>query len=377
MVVALTTTSSQDAEGGEERREAVRQRARTDALLPGRAGDRAGGGRKPDERRVPDLDLAAQPVDDDAGERRDRDRQSEVAVAARSGSPATRMSSGTATIPPPTPKKAEKTPAASPMATRRTGVSYEHGQSGRRRRILVALGESSPSGPPRARPAADRHRDLTSSSIRALPVAEVRRLLGRARERRAHACLDGLRHPRCYVARRGRRSTASPSAVIADGPSCAARSEPAATTSASSSSRRLRARRDRPGGGGFYRVVDTGIVCVRAPCFSYRATQVNGSTRTTISSVDLAASARSAEIARAASGAEDEDGLYARGRFARPTAGVVFRRSALPQSAAASRLRTSQASRTSSSVVRKFPIASRRTYRRRASCARGTPRRSR
>src|SRR5262245_34975667 len=53
----------------------------------------------------------------------------DVAVAARSGRPTTRMSSGTATIPPPTPKKAEKTPAASPMATRRTDVSYEHGQS--------------------------------------------------------------------------------------------------------------------------------------------------------------------------------------------------------------------------------------------------------
>ena len=60
--------------------------------------------------------------------------RSEVAVAARSGSPATRMSSGTAMMPPPTPKNAEKTPAASPMATRRTCVSYEHGQSGRSRR---------------------------------------------------------------------------------------------------------------------------------------------------------------------------------------------------------------------------------------------------
>src|SRR3990172_157007 len=58
----------------------------------------------------------------------------EVAAAARSGMCATRMSNGTATIPPPTPKNAEKPPAASPMATRRTGVSYECDQSRRHRR---------------------------------------------------------------------------------------------------------------------------------------------------------------------------------------------------------------------------------------------------
>src|SRR5687767_1462766 len=61
---------------------------------------------------------------------------SEVAVAARSGMPARRISSGTATIPPPTPKKAENTPATRPMATRRTVASYEHRQSGRPRRRI-------------------------------------------------------------------------------------------------------------------------------------------------------------------------------------------------------------------------------------------------
>ena len=42
-----------------------------------------------------------------------------------------------------------------------------------------------------------------------------------------------------------------------------------------------------PCSGGYYRVVDTGIRCIRAPCFSFRATQVNGSTRMTMSAVDL------------------------------------------------------------------------------------------
>ena len=35
------------------------------------------------------------------------------------------MSKGTTTIPPPTPKSAPKNPATSPMATKRTPVSYE------------------------------------------------------------------------------------------------------------------------------------------------------------------------------------------------------------------------------------------------------------
>ena len=83
--------------------------------------------------------------------------------------------------------------------------------------------------------------------------------------------------------------------------------------------------------GGFYRVVDTGIRCVRAPCFSYRATQVNGSTRTTVSSLDLEATqATAAEVARAEAALRTKNGLYARGRFAMgPDGGRVFRPSRL------------------------------------------------
>jgi hypothetical protein len=82
-----------------------------------------------------------------------------------------------------------------------------------------------------------------------------------------------------------------------------------------------------PVSGGYYRIVDTGIRCVRAPCFSYRATQLNGSTRTTISGVDLgAAAATSAEVARAEVALRAKNGLLARGRFAKsPDGGRVFR----------------------------------------------------
>src|SRR5207249_8561323 len=79
--------------------------------------------------------------------------------------------------------------------------------------------------------------------------------------------------------------------------------------------------------GGYYRVHDTGIVCIRAPCFSFRVQQVNGSSRVLTSSVDLAAADASAtDVARAQKALRTKDGLYARGRFGTtPDGGRVFR----------------------------------------------------
>jgi len=79
--------------------------------------------------------------------------------------------------------------------------------------------------------------------------------------------------------------------------------------------------------GGYYRVVDTGMRCIRAPCFSFRATQVTGSTRTAMSDVDLQASgATTGEISRAQAALHTGNGLIARGRFARTSdGGRVFR----------------------------------------------------
>jgi hypothetical protein len=79
--------------------------------------------------------------------------------------------------------------------------------------------------------------------------------------------------------------------------------------------------------GGYYRVFDTGIVCVRAPCFSYRAQAVNGSSKVTASAVDLeGAGATRTDVARAQLRLRTRDGLYARGRFApTPDGGRAFR----------------------------------------------------
>ena len=115
--------------------------------------------------------------------------------------------------------------------------------------------------------------------------------------------------------------------------------------------------------GGYYRVVDNGIAASVLPASRIRAGQVNGSSRVTISEVDLAGVGRDrqAAIERAQVGTTNE-GRSLRPRPVRDDPGRrprVPRAAALPQSAAASRLRTSQASRTSSSVVRKLPTARR------------------
>ncbi len=79
--------------------------------------------------------------------------------------------------------------------------------------------------------------------------------------------------------------------------------------------------------GGYYRVVDRGIRCIRAPCFSYNAGVVNAFLPVFVSEVDLqAAGAPAGQIDRAQAALRTKDGLYARGRFApTPDGGRVFR----------------------------------------------------
>jgi hypothetical protein len=140
-------------------------------------------------------------------------------------------------------------------------------------------------------------------------------------------CLDGLRRPRCYVARAldAKRGPVGdiPEEWLVRG---------AIEAGADKFGVLLVSAVYYPAGkatvsGGFYRVFDNGIRCVRAPCFSTTVSQVNGSTRTTVSDVDLAASgANPAEIRRAQSYVATKTGLYARGRFAAtPDGGRMFR----------------------------------------------------
>jgi hypothetical protein len=143
-------------------------------------------------------------------------------------------------------------------------------------------------------------------------------------------CADGTRNVRCYVAKAvdaRRRSVSVPNdglvrgsledAMLGDfGPLgvlvVVATYTPAGTA---------------PVSGGYYVVTDTGVRCIRAPCFSYRVTQANGSTRTLASDVDLqAAQLTGGELARATAALATKNGLLARGRFGKTSnGGRVFR----------------------------------------------------
>jgi hypothetical protein len=145
-------------------------------------------------------------------------------------------------------------------------------------------------------------------------------------------CADGTRRPRCYVARAEAINRPAQQVSLPQGALARARLRSADHGTLGRLGVLAVAAVYAPAGsapisGGYYRVVDAGIRCVRAPCFSYRATQVNGSTRTTMSSIDLAASgATPAELGRAEAALGTKNGLYARGRFARSAdGGTVFR----------------------------------------------------
>ena len=144
-------------------------------------------------------------------------------------------------------------------------------------------------------------------------------------------CGDGARRARCYatgaIDREGRRlAGALPDGALARGALEAG--PPVAGTKLDRL--RILATYSPAGaadvGGGYYRVRDTGIRCIRAPCFSYRAAGVNSSTSVTASAVDLAASGASPrDLARAQAALATKDGLYARGAFApSPDGGRTF-----------------------------------------------------
>jgi hypothetical protein len=129
-------------------------------------------------------------------------------------------------------------------------------------------------------------------------------------------CQDGLRRPRCYAAvavdARGRPVGDIPEGALVRGAIDIGRDDLGELVVAAIYEPSGRAKVS----GGYYRVRDTGIRCVRAPCFSYRATQVNGSTRTTLSGVDIAAAKVTAkQLARANAALRTSEGLYAHGRF--------------------------------------------------------------
>jgi len=134
-------------------------------------------------------------------------------------------------------------------------------------------------------------------------------------------CADGLRHPRCYVAiavaAGGGALGTIPDGSLARAVLTAGRDDlgelrvsavyPAAGSAAAS--------------GRFFSVRDTGLRCVRAPCFSYGVARLNSVARSRVAGVDLAPAKASPDEISRAQAALETTGLYARGRFVRGHAG--------------------------------------------------------
>jgi hypothetical protein len=81
-----------------------------------------------------------------------------------------------------------------------------------------------------------------------------------------------------------------------------------------------------PATGRYFRVVDTGIRCIRAPCFSMRAAQLNRAYTTTSSGLVLSTlGAREDLEERVLAALATKNGVFARGRIvATPDGGRVF-----------------------------------------------------
>ncbi len=145
-------------------------------------------------------------------------------------------------------------------------------------------------------------------------------------------CHDGALHPRCYVAMavgedRRPRSSGLPAGALVRAEiepwSFEAFGELGVLVVADVWAPAGRA----PASGGFYRLRDTGVRCIRAPCFSLRASKLNGSSRITVSDLDLGATrATQDELARAEAALSTKNGLFARGRIvATAEGGRLFR----------------------------------------------------
>lgn len=133
-------------------------------------------------------------------------------------------------------------------------------------------------------------------------------------------CSDGVARPRCYVARAVDEERHPLERSVPHGGVVRAEIEPWRFEGIGELGVLVVARVFEPVGetkptGDHFRVTDTGIRCVKAPCFSLRASRLNRESRTTLSGVAVdAAGLTAAELRRALAGLGGSSGLLARGR---------------------------------------------------------------
>ncbi len=158
-------------------------------------------------------------------------------------------------------------------------------------------------------------------------------------------CHDGLLRPRCYVAIAIGMSTQQPltTALPANALARAAVGswtfEGLGELGAIFVAEVWKPVGRAPPTGHFYRLRDTGVRCIRAPCFSVRAWRVNRPYSITVSSVDLGPARSTPDTLRQAEAAlAGPGGLLASGRISRAADGgrlfeasQVFLRAATPR----------------------------------------------
>ena len=192
IVVALIRRAARPRATASSAGEGERERAGRDALLDRRAEDRAGRRRQADERGVAGVDVPLEGVEDRAGQRGDPDRgQRGRRSRPCRRSRATRISSGTITIPPPTPKRALKSPATRPMGDElQRHRSYPRAGGGRPSARAPRRGARAGRDPARRRRRAGADRRRAARGGRA--GGDARRGARRLHERYALvACISG------------------------------------------------------------------------------------------------------------------------------------------------------------------------------------------
>jgi hypothetical protein len=144
-------------------------------------------------------------------------------------------------------------------------------------------------------------------------------------------CSDGVLRPRCYVARAVDEERHPLESAVPHGAVVRAAIEPWRFEGLGEFGVAVVARTFAPAGrasptGRYFRLVDTGIRCVRAPCFSMRASLLNHSSRTAISGLVLTTLGQRTELEeRVLAELATRNGVLARGRIVRsPIGGREF-----------------------------------------------------
>ena len=139
-------------------------------------------------------------------------------------------------------------------------------------------------------------------------------------------CADGLRYPQCYVAR-ATDSRGKPLDSIEDGSLVRGSIDLGRDDLGELRAMVVHAPKGKaPERGRYYRLVDTGIRCVRAPCFSTRASSLNGTGKTTTSGLVLTTLRYDEQLEqRVLAALGTRTGVLARGRIQpTPDGGRVF-----------------------------------------------------